>query len=430
MRRLLQYGLRFLGLVVGLVLWRGPAAARPPAPTLPPDWETDPPGLLISVGADNGAKGPTVQHAPDGMEVLIAFVQEGNTDFDRDPTYSRSADGGLTWSAPAPIYQSPGVDSIQVTAAYDTAAGLAHAAWVENMALLYASETNWPNAAVPISSPNPPGVSDPVLIASAAGYLNLVWAEDEGSNPDIRFARSLDGGATWPILETVAATTASSLTPDVAVDDQGLIHVVWQESVPPHMTNILYSQGAAAGLNVAWSAPVAITGDLSEVRQPRILAVGNELHVTYTTFAEGAQQWIHHVVCATQCSDPTNWQDVGNPISGQAMGANASDPYEVTSSLAYANDCLYVYFHGTEPNSAYPDNEVISGVNSCDGWSANGRDRVTEPQTRAIFPSIAILADRLLLTYEWVNGGDHQIYLMRADLPPDYLYLPVIVRNP
>lgn len=429
MRRFLVYGLRFLGLVVGLALLQGPAAARPPAPTTPPDWETDPPGILISVGANNGAKGPTIQHTTDGTAVLIAYNQEGESGFDRDPYYSRSSDGGLTWSAPAFIYQSQGVDSVQVTLALDPANGVAHAAWVEDMALVYANETGWPNTAVPISSPNPPGASDPMLIASAAGQLDLVWAEDEGQNPDIRFARSLDGGATWPIQETVATTTASSLTPDVVVDEQGLIHVVWQESVPPNMTNILYSQGAAAGLNVNWSAPAAITGDLTSVRQPRILTVGNELHVTYTTFTEGNQQWIHHIVCATQCSDPANWQDVGNPISGQAMGANASDPYEVASSLAYANECLYVYFHGTEPNSAYPDNEVIAGVNSCDNWSANGRDRVTDPQARAIFPSIGILGDRLFLTYEWVNGSDHQVYLMRADLPPDYLYLPVVLRN-
>jgi hypothetical protein len=105
---------------------------------------------------------------------------------DIDIFFSRSSDGGRTWTDP------------------DT---------MVNDAIPYTYQMN------------------PALAIDNAGILYAVWEDNRGYNRDIYLSRSLDGGETWsPDIIVNDNTEAWAENPDIAVDPQGIIYVVWDDT--------------------------------------------------------------------------------------------------------------------------------------------------------------------------------------------------------
>jgi hypothetical protein len=93
--------------------------------------------------------------------------------------------------------------------------------------------------------------------------------------------------------------------------------------------------------------------------------------------------------------------------------------------LVQRGPCSIGYFHGTADGLV--DNEIIWGVNSCQGWSQSARDQVTSSNFRSINPSIAEQNNAwLYLVYEQ-GVSTHQIYLHRNIFSD--IYLPVVFKN-
>ncbi|NLG64782.1 MAG: hypothetical protein GX537_04175, partial [Actinobacteria bacterium] len=132
----------------------------------------------------------------------------------------------------------------------------------------------------------------PDLTVDAEGNLYAVWAdarngEGEGDN-DIYFATRPAGGE-WSANEVVANAVGSLENPRIAVDGDGGVHVVWQDSVEDY---IYYATRLGTGV---WSTPEQVCDDEAMANDP-VLAVGpqGQLYVTWWDYrisgGEGASE--------------------------------------------------------------------------------------------------------------------------------------------
>ena len=420
-----------LALLLGLpLLLSQPATAEPAkllSPQVGPNWASIIP--LTNLGnAPQGAERPVVAAAPDGKTVTVAYIKLTAGAGDADPFYRRSTNNGVTWSDAAAIKDTTTL-ARQVHVTYD-AGNRAHAVWTEaGNIVAYARDNNWGGAAyTPISS----GlilVEGPRIATSGSNRLDLVWAENDGADPDIYHAFSTNGNAatpTWSTPKIVHSTAPASTSPDIAVSANGHIHVVWEEQNPsnPTVARVHYARSIDGGAN--WSGQVIISGasNPTDARRPRIVAAGNVLHVSFTDRESGSSQFVHHLSCISNCHNLASWMSDGK-VSGSAVGIHANDPSNsIFSTLTTHGGCTLIYFYGIGA-SVDPSNEMVWGSSSCGSWSS--RVLLTGPGARAIRPSMTTQNNWwVYLAYERIAADRSHIWFVRNQ---PAVYLPFVVRN-
>ena len=426
-------------------------------------WEPAAPGTQLSDLTAYSASAPVIEQGVSANDLVVVYNRRLNPGDPRDPYYTQSSDNGLTWTPPAPIYTSPGIESFNVDVAV-TSNGTLHAVWAEldlgasnHIAyLLYSSKTgagSWttPTAIRTVTNTTAyvPIIASPRIHATGSGTLDLVWVEadqSDFSNPttDIFHARSVNGGANWTnnLRVTPSIIFPTSFEPDVTVDNGGVVHVVWQESAGANRSNIHYvrSNGAPTGAVVTWAnanAPLTLNLNdptVTRARRPRIVALGNTLTVALTHFTQEpgsseTQQFAYVAQCSSNCLTLSSWSLFN--ASGQSLDVNSADPFDLATTLAHNDRTVFVYFHGLDPISA-GTTERIWGSNQCEFWAQTGRDNPTPSNLRAIYPDVAASDSWLHAVYEWVDtggSGEHRIYHMRAPYASCRTFLPLVKRN-
>jgi hypothetical protein len=449
MKHILRHFLPLI-ILLGLTLYlSGRASAEIATRDIPhaPDWAVASPALISGTAAPNIADRPYLDIAPNGSKLIVVYNRRmsggGN-----DPYFSRSTNGGQSWSAPLPIHTSLGDinNSLEVNLDID-ASGNGHAVWVEaDDQIMYAREADWG-----INNPFVIDValvqaSSPQIIASGTNTLDIIWAATDFGLTQILHRRSTNGGTSWTPNNPVTPSNVEALFTDFAIDNDGRLHVVWEQTGPnppptPPDTFIYYSRGTVSGSSISWSAPIRI-GDVStdpdgngpieaherSAQRPTILAVGSRLHVAFTTHWEDDSQWVHYLSCSTACQNSQSWSD-DVPVSGTVVGVNANSPKYIVSDLFSMRGCVHIYFHGID--KTLENNELIMGVNSCDNWSSLGRDVVTQPQIQSLHTSSVLTKDFVHMVYEQTGnqGTTRQIYYRRGLPPPFTLYLPFTAKE-
>jgi len=431
----------FLGQMKGPFVFAEPEEPLAPAASYP-NWDAA--EKISQTSGITDAIQPSISASATGAKVIVVYYGVlNNNNSDRDVYYTTSTNFGNTWPTKARIHQSSGsaTDSSFVDVAI-TPNNKGHAVWIEEFSnvprLVYKYENNWGNNStnlVTISAPATPIVmADPKIVAKSNNRLDVVWAQGEPTtNVNIYHAYSTSStGSSWQGIAPIIDTSDSSRIPDIAIDASGVYHVVWEEGPDP--TKIFYLRGVPSGNAVNWSVALpinisqkSIPGNTTAATQPRIYADGNVLHVTYTNYINTGQQFVHHLQCNGNCSNLANWISVGNPISGQVLGAKALDPFDVVSTIGQAGRCTYVYFHGIQGDVGQ-NNERIWGTNSCGNWGASARDQVTDSEIRSINPAMTSANNWwLFLTYEQVSndGNLREIYFTRNQ---PAIYLPTVLK--
>lgn len=446
-------------LLLGLTFYlSGQADAEIVARDIPhaPDWDGMAPKLIsVDQTGPDIADRPFIEAAPNGNKLIIVYNRSNTSGNDKDPYFSRSTNGGQTWSSPAPIYVSLGSahNSLEVNLAVDNS-GTGHAVWREVIStnpsfpifrIMYAKESNWGGTNPTIVDEAGISASSPKIIASGNNTLDMVWTSfDFADGANVFHKRSTDGGNNWSTKDPISPTDVESLFTDVTIDDNGNLHVVWEQDYiigADTGAYIYYARGAVSGSSVNWSTPARI-GDVSDdpdgngpigehdrsARRPIILAEGNRLYVAFTTHWQDSSQWVHYVTCSSGCQNSQNWSD-DISISGAAVGVNANSPKYMVSDIFSIRGCVYVYFHGID--DTLENNELILGVNNCDNWSSLGRDMVTLPQKQSLHTSSVLTEEFVHMVYEQTGneGTTRQIYYRRGTPPPFSLYLPFTARN-
>ena len=160
--------------------------------------------------------------------------------------YSRSTDGGatwtasqrLTWSSNISVYPAIGVDSWdhlyvvwQGSASGNTEA-FCRKSTDGGVSWIAAKRLSWTS-----------GVSSsPKIAVDSSDNLHVVWSDDTPGNFEIYYKKSTDYGTTWSANKRLTWTSSYSWHPSIAVDSSGNVHVVWEDDTPGNW-EVYYKSG-------------------------------------------------------------------------------------------------------------------------------------------------------------------------------------------
>ena len=191
-----------------------------------------PKSLSLNVGNSNSA-----QLAVD-LNGNIDVIWENDSPGNFDVFFSRSTDGGLNFSAPKNLSNSPGI-SRTAQIALDPGGNIS-IVWADNAPQssspdIFFSRSGNGGAAFspPQNISNNAGFSaNPSLAVDSGGNINLVWEDSTPGNRDIFFSQSLDAGASFSAVQNLSNNTGLSSVPLIVADSKGNLNVAWQDATP------------------------------------------------------------------------------------------------------------------------------------------------------------------------------------------------------
>jgi hypothetical protein len=191
-------------------------------------WLTLP--AVTSGGADQ--RNPVVV-AGDANEVFV--VWEDMSSGLPDVVFNVSFDRGLSWSGVQPVIDSPAREEHPAAVLLPSDELLV--VWQEDSGGdfdIYSARWNgssW-STKVPVSDRTIGNQTQPVVAQSSSGSVAVIWRDEDGPDPQLRSARSLDGGVTWEESFLVNDDTGShdQANPEIASALDGTLVAVWEDS--------------------------------------------------------------------------------------------------------------------------------------------------------------------------------------------------------
>jgi uncharacterized repeat protein (TIGR01451 family) len=222
-------------------------------------------------------RGGFPQIVTDGSGIVhVVWTYEAGDD---EIYYIRRASDG-TWSSPQNLSHNTG-DSADPQLAVDKG-GVVHVVWVDNTPgtynIYYARRGNdgiWSNP-LNISSSSM-GAFLPQVAVDGNETVHVVWQDHTPDSADIYYSRRTNDG-TWSIPLNISNTTGQSEEAQLAVDESDGVHVVWHDDTPGNR-DIYYAYRADSG---TWSAPRNVSSNPTESYPPRLAIDGNGVvHVVW-----------------------------------------------------------------------------------------------------------------------------------------------------
>ncbi|KQT14325.1 sialidase family protein [Ramlibacter sp. Leaf400] len=219
---------------------------------------------------------PRIALAPDAPRTAYLLWQEiifSGGSHGGEMLFARSTDGGRSFSSASNLSASPGGDGKgRITpeywhnGSYDLLAageGRVWAAWTEYDGPLWIAHSakGGESFGRPVRVAGGAGqrpARAPALAMARDGAVLLAWTEGDHAEADIQLARSSDGGTfDAPV---VVRSPGYSDAPRLAVDRQGVVHLVWGESEggPFRRQRVLYARSRDGGRR--WEAPRTVVG--------------------------------------------------------------------------------------------------------------------------------------------------------------------------
>lgn len=380
--------------------------------------------MHISTNAPNGAFVPIIDRAPDGT-LMVVYRHRTGGGFNI-PYFTRSTNNGATWSTPAAVRNSSS-EIPQVSFAFDNN-NVAHAVWRTASDILHADEGQWPGPGSPVVD-TVEMVLDPDIDVADDNTLHVVWAQGLNlQSLNIYHAYSTNGGVGWTVSQPLATNTSKSIAPVVSVDNNGDVHVAWEErifniDVGDFVTEIRYKKGTWSGNTLTFSAgPKTVSNPDVNSNRPDIVASDDgRVHVSYMELVTDDEQYAMYVLY-----NGTTWLPPVDTTNNNQVGVNQSDPFFLISTLGVCDNNAYIYYHGALSPTA---KEQILGSNSGDNWSF--REQVTDNTTRSINPSLVCYGSQLFLAFARIeesgpNAGTNQVYFIKSSSGS---FLPVVLNN-
>jgi hypothetical protein len=118
--------------------------------------------------------------------------------------------------------------------------------------VIYADAPFGPNVRVNELVPIPSSAiqSDPSTAVDNAGNIYIAWTDERNEDPDIYFAKSLDGGNTFSTNKKVNDDVGDAMQyfPSIAVDGVGNIYIAWMDQRDGFKGDIYFANSTDGGI--------------------------------------------------------------------------------------------------------------------------------------------------------------------------------------
>lgn len=220
-----------------------------------------------------GASNPRIVIDESGIGHAVWNRYDGN---DGRVQYTRTIDGGVTWSAPVNLSTSGG--SAQRPHIAVDGSGNLIAVWHRSNGdnnIVQASRST--NSGVSWSTPvdlslTGEDADNPRVAADGSGNIVAVWTRSDGSDQRIQASRSTNGGAGWSTPAYLSESGVASERPRVAIDDLGNAVAVW--AYDPNADTRVQASKLAVG-STSWSAPVNVSAAGNSAATPQVAIDGS-----------------------------------------------------------------------------------------------------------------------------------------------------------
>ena len=257
------------------------------------------------------------------------------------------------------------------------------------------------------------------ILVDDAGNIHVVYygfSDNTESNREIYYATNSSGVWSWANISRVNYSGVWQSDPVIALDSNGILHVVWTGLYPGATDKELFYANNSGGV---WSTPYNVTKTVSgdESYPALVIDSQNNLHIVYVDYDAFMLKYVNRTSIGSW-STPI---DLLNP------------PYIFTNELTRptiavdSNDNLFVAFSG---NNATYNNEIYLINNTAGDWSIPynvTRDSLTDDWDDDL-PYITIDSqDRIHLAWLTTNftvyGLEYQSYVDNVWSTPVYITL-------
>ncbi len=389
----------------------------------------DPPfsnNQLVSIDvATDFQNNPSIAVDPSGT-IYIAWEDDRLGDL--DIYFASSTDGGSSWTTPNekvntdPTIQNQGKPSI----AADSFGNL-YLAWEDlrsgtNWDIYFANSTDggatWSNPNLIVNNDTSARHQiNPSIAVNSIGTVYAVWEDyRSGTDSDIYFAMSTDGGATWTdpnVRIIIDATNATQWFPVIAVDSADNIYVAWQDDRNGN-DDIYFAMSSDGG--ATWTDPnVKVNTDVGTADQRNPTIAVNSTGTIYLAWEE--YNSTHWDINFTKSTDGGMiWTNYNTMVNTDGGSENQFNPCIGVDST----DEIYLAWHDYRDSGT--DASDIYFANSSDGGAswAHPNLRVNDDTglNYQFLPTLAVASNgTAYVAWEDDRLGDLDIYFARLDPP-------------
>lgn len=145
-----------------------------------------------------------------------------------------------------------------------------------------------------------------VIAVDSYNHIHVVWQEETAGHFDIYYMKSTDGAVNWTAEKRITWTPGDSEKPDIAIDSNNHIHVVFK-GIVSHYEDIFYKKSTNGG--TSWTGNRVTWLYMSDWcrLEPAIAAdSNNHLHVVFCIYCPGTAGY-HDVYYKKSTDGGTHW---------------------------------------------------------------------------------------------------------------------------
>jgi hypothetical protein len=224
----------------------------------------------------------------------VHIVWQDNRDGNYEIYYKRSTDGGVNWEADTRLTNDPAVSS---SPSVTVSGSVVHVVFYDirdgNNETYYKRSTdggvNW-GADTRLTN-DPASNYFPSLAVSGSTVHIILLDYRDGSNGEIYYKRSTDGGVNWGADTRLTNDPAVSNIPSVSVSGQ-IVHVVWEDRRIDGIGDIYYKRSTDGG--VTWGTDIQLTNNPNRSSLPSVLVSGSVVHVVWGDNRDGSNGEVYY----------------------------------------------------------------------------------------------------------------------------------------